>query len=102
MSDPVTFAILANGRIEALLGNTLVGIVAPYADAGGRLLGSVEAIWQMLLPVRGAMPTTKGATSMAGARRTLLHHLADWHEDADPVRYAGMILALRAQAEGER
>lgn len=101
MSDPVTFVSTLGGRLEAFIGTQLVGFVAPYT-AGGTALGRVEATCQMRLPIKGAIELPKHMTSIIAARRTLLTRLADWHAEADPVRYAGMILALRAQAEGER
>jgi hypothetical protein len=39
------------------------------------------------------------ARTMGDAKRALLRALATWHERADRVLYAGMIVALCAQAD---
>ena len=101
MTGPITFnPIPGTPRIEAMLGTQLVGIVSRYPYTGSSF-GKVEATYQLRLPVKGAIPMAAPTASLKAAIRLLLIKLAEWHEAADAERYAEMIIALRAQAEGE-
>lgn len=101
MTHPITFnPVLGTPRTEAMLGDQLVGIVSRYPYSGSDF-GTVQATWQMRLPVKGAIPMSKPATTMLQARKLLLLAIAQWHQEADEQRYSRMIEDLRAQAEGE-
>lgn len=96
---PVTFATLENGRIEALIGKTVVGVVSFWEASPSP---AVDAWFQMFLPIDGTKNPPHPASTIAAAKRSLLAALADWHQKASPSLYANMITALRMQAEGER
>ena len=108
MSGPVEFVSTASGSIEALIGNTLVGLIQPWPPnltwktETVVVAGPIEATMKMLMPIQGGIEMAAPMMSIAGARRTLLHRLAEWHQSASPSLYANMITALRMQAEGER
>lgn len=92
MTDPIIFVSLPNGRIEAMLGKHLVGVIEPNAD---------EPYYRVLLPVAGGPDRCRPLMAGQSTRRLLLHRLATWHREAGPL-YAAMADALDAQAEMER
>ena len=99
---PVTFISDTAGKTEAFIGRRLVGFVRPWKGAPSASWNDVGAVYQLRMPVNGGIEMEKPTRTVISARRTLLHRLAEWHEDADAVLYAAMISALRIQAEGER
>lgn len=103
MIDPVQFIIRPSGRIEAMLGNHLVGIIEEWPTGNRRgLLGTVNAHYRITLPVDGATPVSpRGATSIKAARRQLLQWLAGWFEAAG-LHFAPICEAIVSQALEER
>lgn len=84
MSDPVVFATDQLGRTEARMGERLVGMIETWPPAAGKDFGNVRAIYQIYLPIDGASPSKRPASSVEAARRGLLQWLAGWFVDAGP------------------
>lgn len=97
---PVTFTETSGGKLEAFVGQMLVGIVAPYPYSGSDF-GSTQATYQIRLPVKGAIPMQRPAATMEAAKRLLLTCLAKWFEESDPERFKPMIADLWKQVEME-
>jgi len=82
---PITFATDQLGRTEARLGDRLVGMIETWpAPAGKSYFGTVRAVYQIYLPIDGAVPMKRPASSVIAARRGLLQWLACWFVDAGP------------------
>lgn len=92
MTELITFAILKNGRIEAMLGKHLVGVIEPNV---------AEPYYQVFMPLNGAPDRRRPLMPGQPTRRLMLHRLAQWHRDAGPL-YDALVDVLNEQAEQER
>lgn len=100
MSDPVTFATDQLGRTEARLGDRLVGMIETWPPPAGKDLGTVRAVYQIYLPIDGAVPGKRPASSVRAARRGLLQWLAGWFVDAGPhSRFLSEAITVQALRE---
>lgn len=93
---PIEFHTLPSGRIEAMLGRHVVGVIMPH-NMGRK----VRAYYSLRLPVEGTPMMPKPATSNAMARSNMLFSIADWFDCAGPL-FDGLAVATRIQAEQER
>ncbi len=98
MTEPIAFVVLANGRIEAMLGDQMVGFVEEYPASHRSALGVIRAHYKITMPVLHG--TTRPASSVAAARRHLLQWLAGWFDAAGP-HCAKLAQAVALQAFNE-
>jgi hypothetical protein len=84
MTDPIAFVTDHLGRTEARLGERLVGMIETWPPAQHSALDTVRAVYQIYLPIDGAVPAKRPASSMIRARRGLLLWLAVWFIEAGP------------------
>jgi len=78
---PITFATDQLGRTEARLGDRLVGMIETWPAPRGKSFGEIRAVYQIYLPIDGAVPMKRPASSVIAARRGLLQWLAVWFLD---------------------
>lgn len=93
---PIEFHTLPSGRIEAMLGRHVVGIITPW-NMGRR----VKAHYSISLPIESRAMMPKPATSMRMARSNMLFAISEWFDCAGPL-FDGLAVATRIQAEQER
>ena len=93
---PVLFVTHTSGRrIEAMLGNNIVGVIMLIPE------GRVAAYYDMRLPMEGKYKLPHPASSIVLAKRNLLIRIAEWFDAAGPIA-APISSAIRVQAEEER